>query len=42
MGSDEAEGGGSASEVGSLPLDTSVAHPARMYDYVLGGDFLKS
>ena len=22
---------------GSLPFDTSVAHQARMYDYVLGG-----
>jgi S-adenosyl methyltransferase len=22
---------------GSLPLDTSVAHPARVYDYLLGG-----
>jgi S-adenosyl methyltransferase len=22
---------------GPLPLDTSVAHPARVYDYLLGG-----
>ena len=39
MTSDEAaaEGGGSASNIGSLPFDTSVAHQARIYDYVLGG-----
>jgi hypothetical protein len=28
---------GGARETGSLPFDTSVAHQARMYDYVLGG-----
>jgi hypothetical protein len=25
---------------GSLPFDPSVAHQARMYDYLLGGCFL--
>jgi hypothetical protein len=30
-------GGGSASRARTLPFDTSVAHQARMYDYVLGG-----
>ncbi len=30
-------GGGSAGEIGPLPFDTSVAHQARMYDYMLGG-----
>ncbi|MGH3246477.1 MAG: SAM-dependent methyltransferase [Trebonia sp.] len=29
--------GGTASKAGSLPFNTSVAHQARMYDYVLGG-----
>src|SRR5215469_9322946 len=29
--------GASAGKVGPLPFDTSVAHQARMYDYVLGG-----
>jgi S-adenosyl methyltransferase len=40
MPSDEAAvpgDGGTAGKVGSLPFDTSVAHQARMYDYVLGG-----
>jgi hypothetical protein len=40
MTSDEAAGpgGGAATEEsGLLPFDTSVAHQARMYDYVLGG-----
>jgi hypothetical protein len=39
MTSDEAaaQGGSAATEIGSLPFDTSVAHQARMYDYVLGG-----
>src|SRR5262249_1772236 len=29
--------GGTAGRGGSLPFDTSVAHLARMYDYLLGG-----
>ena len=29
--------GGAAGKGGTLPFDTSVAHQARMYDYVLGG-----
>src|ERR1700691_3030579 len=33
----EQAGGASARNPGSLPFDTSVAHQARMYDYVLGG-----
>jgi len=40
MPSDEAAipgDGGTAGKVGSLPFDTSAAHQARMYDYVLGG-----
>jgi len=38
MATDEAAVEGSAaSQIGSLPFDTSVAHQARMYDYVLGG-----
>src|SRR6201987_1923858 len=33
-----APGGGTlAGKAGTLPFDTSVAHQARMYDYVLGG-----
>ena len=32
-----APGGGDDSEARSLPLDTSVAHHARIYDYLLGG-----
>jgi hypothetical protein len=32
--------GGAAGKTGSLPFDTSVAHQARMYDYLLGGCFL--
>ena len=32
-----APGGGTGSKAGALPFDTSVAHQARMYDYVLGG-----
>jgi hypothetical protein len=27
-------------KTGTLPFDVSVAHQARMYDYVLGGCFL--
>jgi hypothetical protein len=34
MTTDEAD-----STVGSLPFDTSKAHQARMYDYLLGGGF---
>jgi hypothetical protein len=39
MTSDEpaAPGGGTAGKTGSLPFDTSVAHQARVYDYLLGG-----
>ena len=40
MTSDEAaapRGGSTAGKTGPLPFDTSVAHQARMYDYVLGG-----
>jgi hypothetical protein len=40
MTSDNAEtlaDGGTIGRAGSLPFDTSVAHQARMYDYVLGG-----
>jgi SAM-dependent methyltransferase len=33
----EQPGGASARNPGPLPFDTSVAHQARMYDYVLGG-----
>ena len=29
--------GGAAGKVGSLPFDTTVAHQARVYDYMLGG-----
>jgi hypothetical protein len=29
--------GGAAGKTGSLPFDTSVAHQARVYDYLLGG-----
>jgi hypothetical protein len=29
--------GGSGGKIGSLPFDTSKAHQARMYDYLLGG-----
>jgi hypothetical protein len=29
--------GGSDGDTGSLPFDTSVAHQARMYDFLLGG-----
>jgi hypothetical protein len=38
--SDEAaapEQSGTASGFGPLPFDTSKAHQARMYDYLLGG-----
>jgi hypothetical protein len=41
--SDEAAGaaqGDTASRLGRLPFDTSRAHQARMYDYLLGGYFL--
>jgi hypothetical protein len=40
MTSDDAaapDGGSTAGKTGSLPFDTSVAHQARMYDYLLGG-----
>jgi hypothetical protein len=39
MSSDDeaAPGRGGDSEAGSLPFDTSVAHQARIYDYLLGG-----
>src|SRR5450755_2941279 len=39
MTSDEAmaPGGGTADKTGPLPFDTSVAHQARVYDYMLGG-----
>ena len=36
MTSDDAAGPGEGKR-GPLPFDTSVAHQARMYDYVLGG-----
>jgi hypothetical protein len=36
-GSAAAEDGDAASRAGRHPFDTSVAHQARMYDYVLGG-----
>ncbi len=29
-------GGSAAGEAASLPFDISVAHQARMYDYLLG------
>jgi len=35
-----APGDGAAGKTGPLPFDPSVAHQARMYDYVLGGCFL--
>jgi hypothetical protein len=31
--------GGTERGVGPLPFDTSVAHQARMYNYMLGGCF---
>src|ERR1700753_2452000 len=34
---DAAAPGGTAGKTGSLPFDISVAHQARMYDYLLGG-----
>src|SRR5450755_2580546 len=39
MTSDEAmaPGGGTADKTGPLPFDTTVAHQARVYDYLLGG-----
>jgi hypothetical protein len=39
MASDEAmaQGDGTVRKTGSPPFDTSVAHQARMYDYLLGG-----
>jgi hypothetical protein len=39
MTSDQASasGGDADGKAGSLPFDTSVAHQARMYDYLLGG-----
>ena len=33
-------GPGDSTAYGSLSFDTSVAHQARMYDYLLGGYFL--
>jgi S-adenosyl methyltransferase len=38
MTTDEAAAPGDGKS-GSLTFDTSVAHQARMYDYVLGGCF---
>jgi S-adenosyl methyltransferase len=35
--SDEAADDGGAGEAGAPPFDTSVAHQARVYDYLLGG-----
>ena len=35
-----AVGGGAAGKSGTLPFDVSVAHQARMYDYLPGGCFL--
>jgi hypothetical protein len=35
--SDEAADDGAAGEAGAPPFDTSVAHQARVYDYLLGG-----
>jgi hypothetical protein len=32
-------GAGTSGKARSLPFDTSVAHQARMYDYVLGDCF---
>jgi S-adenosyl methyltransferase len=32
-----AASGGTAEKAGSLPFDTTVAHQARAYDYLLGG-----
>ena len=38
-----ASGSGSAArKAGSLPFDITVAHQARVYDYMLGGYFLHS
>ena len=38
MTSDEATASGNTvGETGPLPFDTSVAHQARCYDYMLGG-----
>jgi hypothetical protein len=42
MTSDDATAPGSdgtGGQAGPLPFDTSVAHQARTYDYVLGGCF---
>ena len=33
-------GGRNAGKTGSVEFDTSVAHQARVYDYLLGGCFL--
>ena len=33
---------GTSARHAPLPFDTSVAHQARVYDYLLGGDFLNS
>jgi hypothetical protein len=35
-----APGDGTAGKAKPLPFDTSAAHQARMYDYLLGGNFL--
>jgi hypothetical protein len=35
-----AQGNRTAGKAGPLPFDTSVAHQARVYDYLLGGCFL--
>jgi S-adenosyl methyltransferase len=43
MTSDDAaapQDGVSAGTAGRLPFDTTVAHQARVYDYLLGGYFL--
>jgi hypothetical protein len=40
MTSDDAaapDNGGTGGKISPLPFDTSVAHQARMYDYMLGG-----
>jgi hypothetical protein len=34
-----AAGGGGGGKTGTPPFDVSVAHQARMYDYLLGGCF---
>jgi hypothetical protein len=39
-GEPAAPSGGGIDKHGPLPFDTSVAHQARVYDYLLGGCFL--